>query len=71
MTVAHSAARPGRTAGPSCSIEQLIEDGDCLVALNHGRFVPQHGAAMTYVSAEAYTFTGSKISRIQTYQPMS
>ncbi|RRO19262.1 nuclear transport factor 2 family protein [Saccharopolyspora rhizosphaerae] len=53
------------------TIEQLIEEGDTLVALNRGRFVPQHGVPMAYVSAEVYTFTGDKISRMRTYQPMS
>ncbi|MBK1784926.1 nuclear transport factor 2 family protein [Prauserella cavernicola] len=53
------------------SIEQLIEDpdSDTLVALNRGRLVPNEGEPMPFVSAEAYTFTGDKISRMQTYQP--
>lgn len=36
------------------------------------RFVPHgEGEAMPFVSAEVDTFTDDRISRIQTYQPMS
>jgi ketosteroid isomerase-like protein len=52
------------------TIEQLIEDGDVFVALNRGRFVSDHGEALVFVSAEAYTFTGDKVSHLQTYQPL-
>lgn len=52
-------------------IERFVEDGDIVVALNRGRFIP-HGEheAMSFVSAEVYTFTDAMISRIRTYQPM-
>lgn len=58
------------TGSAEVVIEQLVEDGDTLVAFNRGRFVPKEGEAMSYVSAEAYTFTGGKISHMRTYQPM-
>jgi hypothetical protein len=48
-----------------------VEQGDVVVALNRGRFLPHgEGEVTPFVSAEAYTFTGAKISRMQTYQPM-
>lgn len=56
--------------GADVVIERLVEDGDTLVALTRGRFVPNDGDAMSYVSAEAYTFTGDKISHMRTYQPV-
>ena len=53
------------------TIERFVEQGDVVVALDRGRFVPHgEGEVMPFVSTEAYTFTGAKISRIQTYQPM-
>ncbi|MEQ3551158.1 nuclear transport factor 2 family protein [Pseudonocardia nematodicida] len=53
------------------TIEQLIEDGDTVVALNRGRFVPHDGGeAAQFVSAEVYTFAGDTITRIRTYQSL-
>ena len=53
------------------TIEQLVEQGDTIVALNRGRFVPDEGGAeMPFVSAETYTFTGDRISYMRTYQPL-
>lgn len=58
------------TGRAEVTIEELVEDGDVLVALNRGRFVPHESDRedMPFVSAEAYTFSGDRISRIPTYQ---
>lgn len=54
------------------TIESFVEQDDAVVAINRGRFVPDgEGVAMPFVSAEVYTFTDGKISRIQTFQPLS
>lgn len=54
------------------TIERFVEQDGVVVAINRGRFVPRGGGeAMPFVSAEVYTFTDGKISRIRTFQPMS
>ncbi|MBA8823774.1 ketosteroid isomerase-like protein [Saccharopolyspora lacisalsi] len=65
-------ARDLASGAAEVTIERFVEQGDAVVALNRGRFVP-HGESegMPFVSAEAYTFVDDKISRIQTFQPMN
>lgn len=64
------------TGSAQVHIEQLVEQDDLVVALNRGRFVPHEGSdeasteGMPFVSAEAYTFTGGRISHLRTYQPI-
>lgn len=51
-------------------IDQLVEQGDTIVALNRGRLIPNEGDPAPLVAADAYTFIGDKISRMQTYGPL-
>lgn len=58
------------TGRAEVTIEQLVEQGGTIVALNRGRLIPNEGDPAPFVAAEAYTFTGDKISRMQTYGPL-
>jgi uncharacterized protein len=53
---------------PKLSIERLVEEGDTVVALGSGQAEQRDGGVLSFVFSDAFTFTGSKISRLETYQ---
>jgi ketosteroid isomerase-like protein len=51
------------------AIDRLVEEGETVVALTHGSFVPRGGGLPTrFVTSEVFTLSGDAIGRLETYQ---
>jgi len=53
---------------PKLTIDRLIEEADTVVAVGSGEVVLRSGDLLTFVFCDVFTFTGDKISRLETYQ---
>lgn len=51
------------------AIDRLVEEGDTVVALTRGSFVPRGGGQPTrFVTSEIFSLSGGAIGRLETYQ---
>jgi ketosteroid isomerase-like protein len=53
---------------PTLTIDRLIEEDDSVVAVGRGEATRSTGDRLTFVFCDVFTFTGDKISRLETYQ---
>src|SRR5262245_66205829 len=53
---------------PRLEIDRLIEEDDIVVALGGGSARKKDGEVLTFLFADAFTFRGEAISRLETYQ---
>ncbi|MCG2620894.1 nuclear transport factor 2 family protein [Arthrobacter sp. I2-34] len=53
---------------PKLTIDRLVEEGDTVVALGSGQAARRDGGTLDFVFSDAFTFSGDKISRLETYQ---
>jgi ketosteroid isomerase-like protein len=53
---------------PKLTIDRLIEEDDAVVAVGSGEVGLRDGGLLTFVFCDVFTFTGDKISRLETYQ---
>ncbi|NKX53017.1 nuclear transport factor 2 family protein [Arthrobacter mobilis] len=56
------------TGKPTLTIDQLIEEGDTVVAVGSGQADRREGGTLNFVFSDVFTFTGHKISRLETFQ---
>jgi uncharacterized protein len=61
---------PAFVGRPTLELEQLVEEGDCVVALGHGEGTRWDGQHSKFVFSDVFTFTDDRISRLQTYLVM-
>src|SRR5688572_12018543 len=61
-------SNPEFTGAPKLTIKQLIEEGDAVVAVGAGEAAQAEGGVLSFVFCDVFTFTGDKISRLETYQ---
>jgi ketosteroid isomerase-like protein len=52
---------------PTLHLERLVEEGDSVVAVGHGEMTLKEAGRVAFVFAEVFTFTGDKISRLETF----
>jgi hypothetical protein len=52
---------------PTLDIDQMIEEGDCVVAVGHGDMTLKEAGRVPFVFTEIFTFTGDQIRRIETF----
>ena len=52
---------------PKLQIDQMIEEGVTVVAIGHGAMTVKDAGPVAFVFAEAFTFAGELISRIETF----
>ena len=53
--------------GPTLLLDQLIEEGDRVVAVGHGDMTLREVGPVPFVFTEIFTFTGNVIARIETF----
>jgi ketosteroid isomerase-like protein len=61
-------ANPDFVGSPELTIDRLVEEGDTVVAVGSGKAARRDGEHLTFVFCDVFTFTGEKISRLETYQ---
>ena len=61
-------ANPEFTGAPKLTIEQLVEEGDTVVAVGAGEAAQAEGGVLSFVFCDVFTFGGDQISRLETYQ---
>jgi uncharacterized protein len=59
---------PDFVGSPELTIERLVEEGDSVVAVGRGKAARRDGEPLGFVFSDVFTFTGDKISRLETYQ---
>ena len=52
---------------PMLNLDRLIEEGDTVVAVGSGEMTLKEADRVAYVFAEVFTFTGDRISRLETF----
>jgi ketosteroid isomerase-like protein len=52
---------------PALELDQLIEEGDSVVAVGHGAMTLKEAGRVPFVFTEVFTFAGSKVRRIETF----
>lgn len=52
---------------PSLTLDRLIEEGDSVVAVGAGLTRRKDGNEVRFVFCDVFTFTGDKISRLESY----
>jgi uncharacterized protein len=52
---------------PTLNVERLIEEGDTVVAVGNGEMTLEQAGRVAFVFTEVFTFTGDKISRLETF----
>lgn len=52
---------------PTLHLDRLIEAGDTVVAVGHGEMTLKEAGRVAFVFAEVFTFTGDRISRLETF----
>jgi ketosteroid isomerase-like protein len=52
---------------PRLSLNRLIEEDDTVVAVGNGEMTLKEGGRVPFVFTEVFTFTGDKISRLETF----
>ena len=53
---------------PKLTIDRMIEEADSVVAVGSGEAARRDGDLLSFVFCDVFTFTGDKISRLETYQ---
>jgi uncharacterized protein len=53
---------------PTLTIDRLIEEADTVVAVRSGEVALRDGGLLSFVFCDVFTFTGDKISRLETHQ---
>ena len=53
---------------PTLFIDRLVEEGATVVAVGHGEMTLKEAGRVAFVFAEVFTFTGERISRLETFQ---
>ena len=53
---------------PTLHLDQLVEEGDTVVAMGRGRAERRDGDPLDFVFSDVFTFRGDKICRLETYQ---
>lgn len=59
---------PEFVGSPELTIDRLIEEGNTVVALGMGKVARRSGEPLDFLFSDVFTFTGDKISRLETYQ---
>jgi uncharacterized protein len=59
---------PDFVGSPELTIDRLVEEGDTVVAVGRGQVVRRDGEPLSFVFCDVFTFTGDRISRLETYQ---
>jgi ketosteroid isomerase-like protein len=52
---------------PKLTVDRLIEEGNSVVALGAGQGARKAGGLVKFAFSTAFTFTGDKISRVESY----
>jgi ketosteroid isomerase-like protein len=52
---------------PTLNLDRLIEEGDTVVAVGSGAMTLKEAGRVAFVFTEVFTFTGDRISRIETF----
>jgi len=52
---------------PALFIDRLIEEGSKVVAFGHGEMTLKEAGRVAFVFAEVFTFTGERVSRLETF----
>jgi ketosteroid isomerase-like protein len=52
---------------PTLHLDRLIEEGDTVVAIGSGEMTLEEADRVAFVFAEVFTFTGDRISRLETF----
>jgi ketosteroid isomerase-like protein len=52
---------------PEVHLDRLIEEGDTVVAVDTGAMTLKAAGRVAFVFAEVFTFTGDRISRLETF----
>jgi hypothetical protein len=55
------------TGSPTLSLDQLIEEGDTVVAVGTGEMTLKLAGRVAFVFTEIFIFTGDRISRLETF----
>ncbi|MGH9015675.1 MAG: nuclear transport factor 2 family protein [Acidimicrobiia bacterium] len=53
---------------PKLTIDRLVEEGDTVVGVGSGEVDRREGGLLRFVFCDVFSFTGDKISRLETYQ---
>lgn len=53
--------------GPTLHLKRLIEEGDIVVAVGTSEMTIKEAGRVGFVFAEVFTFTGDRISRLETF----
>ena len=53
--------------GPTLNLDRLVEEGDTVVAVGNGEMTLKETGRVAFVFAEVFTFTGDRISRLETF----
>jgi ketosteroid isomerase-like protein len=48
-------------------LDRLVEEGDTVVGVGHGSMILKDGGPVSFVFSEVFTFSGERISRIETF----
>ena len=57
----------GFQGSPRLVIDRLIEEGDTVIAIGSGEGLREDGSPHRFVYSDVFTFTGDKISRVESY----
>jgi ketosteroid isomerase-like protein len=52
---------------PTLRLDRLVEEGDTVVAVGNGEMTLKQAGRVAFVFAEVFTFTGDRISRLETF----
>jgi ketosteroid isomerase-like protein len=52
---------------PTLNLDRLIEEGETVVAVGSGEMSLKEAGRVPFVFAEVFTFTGDRISRVETF----
>jgi ketosteroid isomerase-like protein len=52
---------------PTLDLDRLIEEGDTVVAVGNGQMTLKEAGPVPFVFTEVFTFTGDKVSRLETF----
>jgi ketosteroid isomerase-like protein len=53
---------------PTLTVDRLVEEDDCVVAVGGGRATRRDGGTLAFVFCDVFTFAGEAIRRVETYQ---
>jgi ketosteroid isomerase-like protein len=55
------------TGSPTLRLDRLLEDGDTVVAVGSGEMTLTETGPVPFVFTELFTFTGDRVSRLETF----